>query len=33
MFGYVKRCLLGLSFERGEQLLKAVQAVLEGIGE
>jgi hypothetical protein len=31
LFGYVKRCLAGLSFEDGDQLLAAVEGVLEGI--
>jgi hypothetical protein len=31
LFGYVKRCLAGLSFEDADQLLAAVEAVLEGI--
>jgi hypothetical protein len=30
-FGYVKRCLAGLSFEDADQLLAAVEGVLEGI--
>jgi hypothetical protein len=30
-FGYVKRCLAGLSFEDAYQLLAAVEGVLEGI--
>jgi hypothetical protein len=30
-FGYVKRCLAGLSFENVDQLLEAVEDVLEGI--
>jgi hypothetical protein len=30
-FGYVKRCLAGLSFEDAYQLLTAVERVLEGI--
>jgi hypothetical protein len=30
-FGYVKRCLAGLSFENADQLLAAVEGVLEGI--
>jgi hypothetical protein len=29
--GYVKRCLTGLSFEDADQLLAAVEGVLEGI--
>jgi histone-lysine N-methyltransferase SETMAR len=29
--GYVKRCLAGLSFEDADQLLAAVESVLEGI--
>jgi hypothetical protein len=31
LFGYVKRCLAGLSFEDADQLLEAVEGVLEGI--
>jgi hypothetical protein len=31
LFGYVKRCLAGLSFEDADQLLVAVDGVLEGI--
>jgi hypothetical protein len=31
LFGYVKRCLAGLSFEDADQLLAAVEDVLEGI--
>jgi histone-lysine N-methyltransferase SETMAR len=31
LFGYVKRCLAGLSFEDVGQLLAAVEGVLEGI--
>jgi hypothetical protein len=31
LFGYVKRCLTGLSFEDADQLLAAVEGVLEGI--
>jgi histone-lysine N-methyltransferase SETMAR len=30
LFGYVKRCLAGLSFEDADQLLAAVEGVLEG---
>jgi hypothetical protein len=30
LFGYVKRCLAGLSFNDADQLLAAVQGVLEG---
>jgi hypothetical protein len=30
LFGYVKRCLAGLSF-KADQLLAAVEGVLEGI--
>jgi hypothetical protein len=30
-FGYVKRCLAGLSFEDVDQLPAAVEGVLEGI--
>jgi hypothetical protein len=30
-FGYVKRCLAALSFEDADQLLSAVERVLEGI--
>jgi hypothetical protein len=33
LFGYVKRCLAGLSFEDADQLLAAVKGVLEGIGK
>jgi histone-lysine N-methyltransferase SETMAR len=33
LFGYVKRCLAGLSFEDTDQLLAAVEGVLEGIGK
>jgi hypothetical protein len=29
-FGYVKRCLAGLSFEDADQLLEAVEGVQEG---
>jgi histone-lysine N-methyltransferase SETMAR len=31
LFGYVKRCLAGLSFEEADQLLAAVEGFLEGI--
>jgi histone-lysine N-methyltransferase SETMAR len=31
LFGYVKRCLAGLSFEDVDQLLAAVEGVLESI--
>jgi histone-lysine N-methyltransferase SETMAR len=31
LFGHVKRCLAGLSFEDADQLLAAVEGVLEGI--
>jgi hypothetical protein len=31
LFGYVKRCLAGLSFEDTDQLLAAVEGILEGI--
>jgi histone-lysine N-methyltransferase SETMAR len=31
LFGYVERCLAGLSFEDANQLLAAVEGVLEGI--
>jgi histone-lysine N-methyltransferase SETMAR len=31
LFGYVKRCLAGLSFEDVDQLLAVVEGVLEGI--
>jgi hypothetical protein len=31
LFGYVKRCLAGLSFEDVDQLLAAVEGVPEGI--
>jgi hypothetical protein len=31
LFGYVKRCPAGLSFEDADQLLAAVEGVLEGI--
>jgi hypothetical protein len=31
LFGYVKRCLAGLSFEDADQLLAAVESVLEDI--
>jgi hypothetical protein len=30
-FGYVKRCLAGLSFEDADQLLAAIEGVLDGI--
>jgi hypothetical protein len=31
LFGSVKRCLAGLSFEDADQFLAAVEGVLEGI--
>jgi hypothetical protein len=31
VFRYVKRCLAGLSFENADQLLAALEGVLEGI--
>jgi hypothetical protein len=31
LFGYVKRCLAGLSFEDADQLLAEVESVPEGI--
>jgi hypothetical protein len=31
LFGYVKRCLAGFSFEDADQLLAAVEGVLEAI--
>jgi hypothetical protein len=31
LFGHVKRCLAGLSFDGADQLLAAVEGVLEGI--
>jgi hypothetical protein len=31
LFGYVKRCLTGLSFEDADQLLAAIEGVLHGI--
>jgi hypothetical protein len=31
LFGYVKRCFAGLSFEDAEQLLEAAEDVLEDI--
>jgi histone-lysine N-methyltransferase SETMAR len=31
LFGHVKRCLAGLSFEDADQLLTAVEGILEGI--
>jgi hypothetical protein len=31
LFGYVERCFAGLSFEDADQLLAAVEGVLEGI--
>jgi histone-lysine N-methyltransferase SETMAR len=31
LFGYIKRCLVGLSFEDANQFLAAVEGVLEGI--
>jgi hypothetical protein len=31
LFGYVKRCVAGLSFEDADQLPAAVEGVLEGI--
>jgi hypothetical protein len=33
LFGYVKSCLAGLSPEDADQLLAAVEGVLEGIGK
>jgi hypothetical protein len=30
LFGYVKKCLAGLSFEGADQVLAAVEDVLEG---
>jgi histone-lysine N-methyltransferase SETMAR len=33
LFRYVKRCLAGLSFEDEDQLLAAVEGILEGIGK
>jgi hypothetical protein len=33
LFRYVKRCLAGLSFEDVDQLLAAVEGVMEGIGK
>jgi hypothetical protein len=30
-FGYVQKCLAGLSFEDADQLLAAVEGVLEGV--
>jgi hypothetical protein len=33
LFGYVERCRIGLSFEDADQLLPAVEGVLEGIEE
>jgi hypothetical protein len=33
LFEYVKRCFAGLSFEDADQLLAAVEGVLEGIGK
>jgi hypothetical protein len=31
LFGYVKRCLMDLSFEDADQLLAAVEGILEAI--
>jgi hypothetical protein len=31
LFGYIKRCLAGLSFEDANQLLAAVESIFEGI--
>jgi hypothetical protein len=31
LFGYIKRCLAGLSFEDTDQLLAAIEGVLDGI--
>jgi hypothetical protein len=31
LFGYVKKCLAGLSFEDADQLLAAIEGVLVGI--
>jgi hypothetical protein len=31
LFGYVKRCLAGLSFDDADQFLAAVEGVIEGI--
>jgi hypothetical protein len=31
LFGYAKKCLAGFSFEDADQLLVAVEGVLEGI--
>jgi hypothetical protein len=31
LFGYLKRCLAGLSFEDADRFLAAVEGVLEGI--
>jgi hypothetical protein len=33
LFGHVKRCLAGLSFDDADQLLAAVEGVLESIGK
>jgi hypothetical protein len=33
LFGHVKKCLASLSFEDADQLLAAVEGVLEGIGK
>jgi hypothetical protein len=33
LFRYVKRCLACLSFEDADQLLAAVEGVLEGVGK
>jgi hypothetical protein len=33
LFGSVKGCLSGLSFESADELLEAVQGVLDGIDE
>jgi hypothetical protein len=31
LFGYIKKCFTGLSFEDADQLLAAIEGVLEGI--
>jgi hypothetical protein len=33
LFGYVKRCLAGLSFQDADQFPAAVEGILEGIGK
>jgi hypothetical protein len=33
LFGYVKRCLACLSFEDANQLLAAIEGVLEGVAK